>query len=178
MPAATICPRTETYRDVEKLLWKMVHDFRRRNGGDLDELYSVACEAYCIAYQSYDPSKGASFSTWVCWQVLGWLRTAARKERYHSIEKSAGDNTYEWEDTMHVFDSDMIAESLSTDAAYVFRLATKPPTELASAAAAKGGSGVNWRTTLRSYLKNLGWAKNRIVESFDEIAVALEDWED
>ena len=167
-------PRTETYRDVEKLIYRTCYDFARRYGGDIDELVSTGNEAYACAYNSYDPSRNALFSTWVRTQVWYALMNE-RKARYRIRERCAGDDTETWARNESEFDMDEFAIGLSPDSQHILGLLQTPPAALADVATAKGDHGINWRSTLKSYLRAAGWTHARVAESFAEIAQALQE---
>ena len=49
----------DRYPEVEKLIYRIVHNHQRRYGGEWDELLSLAHLGYALAARSYDPRKGS-----------------------------------------------------------------------------------------------------------------------
>src|SRR5574343_1138297 len=72
----------ETYRDVQRLLFKIIHNFQAKHGGDWDDLMSVADEAFVVAYQTYRPER-AQFTTWLQTKVYWALHSHLRDTIQH-----------------------------------------------------------------------------------------------
>src|SRR5258705_348875 len=64
--SANATARTETYHDVEKLIYQSVWEFIRYRGGDFHELLSVANETYLKCYDNpaFDTNR-SQFHTWL-----------------------------------------------------------------------------------------------------------------
>lgn len=168
---ATLDPRTETYRDVEKMIHQVAHKFARRYGGDHEELVSIAHEGFVLAYNSHDPAT-SNFTTWVYWQMWYAMMNSRRADARH-LAQPAGDAAVDWVAPEGGFDLDAFIEGLGNDAVTVLRLVFETPAEVAAVAEAKGGHALNLRSTIREYLRGLGWTAARIAESFEEIGDAL-----
>lgn len=54
----------ETYRDVDKLIYRIIHNFIKRYGGEFDDLLSMCNEAFVEAYITHNHTL-ASFTTWL-----------------------------------------------------------------------------------------------------------------
>lgn len=58
----------EAYRSVERLIWRVVIQYHKKHGGDLEELKSDADEGFMKALWTWDESKG-KFTTHV-WNMV------------------------------------------------------------------------------------------------------------
>lgn len=65
-------------------------------------------------------------------------------------------------------------DSLSEDARVWAGLSLDTPAEIAAVAEAKGSTPRNFRSSIRDYLRGLGWTVARINESFAEVRAVLE----
>ena len=159
-----------TYRDVEKLIYNVIHLFQRRFGGDFYELLSEANMAYLLALQSYRKDGGASFSTWtqtkVWYRLMDWLRGKMRQRRTEALDEDMFERKSE-------FSFEDFVAGLSPDARLVMRLTINTPTEILCVAVEMGGEPRNFKEATREFLRELGWANSRILESFEEIRKAL-----
>jgi hypothetical protein len=70
------CPKSETYYDVERMLWDNVWTFVRKYGhhyGTPDEIFSNLCVVFVRAYGLYDDDSPASFTTYLQRKLYGAL---------------------------------------------------------------------------------------------------------
>lgn len=182
--AALADARTETYRDVERLIWKTVYEFQRRYGGEFDELLSTANLAFAISYNTHDPGK-SSFVTWVRNYIWYTLMNDRRPALQHPVA-FLGDHDVDVKSTSpepDPFETALIDPSetaiadlfdlVSEDAAEVLGLVLNAPASLQARVMQKGGTPMNWRSTVREHLLALGWGAKRVNESFREIKEAL-----
>lgn len=169
----------ETYVDMERLIHATVWQFVRKHGGDVEELFSEAQMHFMECCQAWREGRNNSedlaveVRRWVWFGLFdthrtrtGHRRKVKRKMVTEGIELVAD---YRGQG----FDIVALCDQLSEDAAVVARLTLETPAELARVADAKGGEPRNLRSTIRAYLAGLGWAADRINESFDEIRRAL-----
>lgn len=168
---------TETYHDVENLVYKTVHDFIARYGGEFEELLGEAHYGFVIAYRDYTEGK-TKFSYWirfVVWKTLQERQRNQLRRRLPSVSLAAEEGQEGWEaETPHSgFCLMEFLDELTEDAKIVARLAVDTPLGLSKQMVAKGGSGTARRHVLRNYLEGLGWTAERIKESFSEIAHVL-----
>lgn len=168
MSALAVDAATATYTDVEKLIYKLIHKFIRRYGGDFEELKSVANYAFVQAYDEWD-SKKSSFSTTVSWYVnmhlLNELRDRIKRSSRVQYKNITGrDANYRQRHFANLLDT------LSDDAKEVAKLVIKAPAELIDA---MDYGELTPKKALRNYLLGLQWSKSRIVQSFNEIREAL-----
>lgn len=77
---------TEDFATITKMISKVTKKFQRQNGGDWDELQSVAHEAFLIARQKYNPrktgfeGKTVKFSSYVQTKVF-WALVNHQQEK-------------------------------------------------------------------------------------------------
>jgi DNA-directed RNA polymerase specialized sigma24 family protein len=180
---AIAAPITETYADVQKLIWHTCHRFARRNGGDVEEYVAEANVVYLKVYESWSPNMGTKFSGYLVtciWRRLIGVRNHARRHKpvWHAsldVEQPNGrtmasqvvDDRPEYRSLY-----DLVA-TLSADAAAVVQLVVDAPADLLAVAQGKGGQPRNWASSLRTRLRKAGWEPKRITETFEEIAGAL-----
>lgn len=172
-------PITETYEDVRRLIYHVCNQFARRYGGDVEELISDANVAYMKAYESWKPGRGTKFSTYVVvcvWRRLAALRKA--EQRRKAVWSRGLDDISP--DQLPVTAGHTIGdrfadllEELSEDTASVVRMVVNATSDISEVAEAKGGKYRNWRSTIRSHLRDIGWTHNRIRAAFEEIEAAF-----
>lgn len=164
---------TETYEDVERLIWDVVHKFHAKHGdryGTRQELFSEGCFAFLRAYQRYNPSKG-SFSTYVRNMTNYLLLELTRSETKRRIRMNVSDDDTEVADTSSPFSLSEFLDEVSEDTRAIVMLVLDTPGDLLHAM--RGEDNDNIQYLLRQYLVGLGWAKERIAECFTEISHAL-----
>lgn len=153
-----------TYLDVERLLWKIAHDFAQKYGGDVEEYFSDSLLAFMRAYRTYHTAH-VSFTTWLrtaAWRaMLDSYRTRlgkiARRKLNGGLE-TAADLSVLADTTPAPFDIEVFSPDVQTVIRLVFDL---PPDIQTSQTKAKN--------TLRKTLRALGWSAARIAETFTEI---------
>lgn len=155
----------ETYRDVEKLIYKMSWQAARQYGGDCDDYVSAANEAFMDAFASYDASQGTAFSTWLFWKIRGAITCEIRKPFTEPCDM----NSIAKEDQ---FDCDVFIRELKHDARIVVRMVIESPVDVFDLLHHKDIGSV-MRCGLYCKLKNIGWTVARISESFSEIRTAF-----
>lgn len=159
--------KSETYGDVEKLLFRLCHKIVCCDQCRFEDRMSTAREAFMRAYNSYDSTKGAQFSTWVYWQV----RTALLTRKNQCIKQSErfrnGLSKLPNRSRKPGF-MDLLWE-LSDDARDVVRIISEAPEEVTELWV----NNVDAQGMVRSYLRGAGWTATRITRSFSEIRKAL-----
>ena len=139
---------------------------RKHSSFRKDEALSVVDMAFIESFQSYDPDKGASFSTWFHWIAQKRLLTLLEKEiETISIEVDVVDPC-----SSHFLD---FVDELSEDARIVVELVLETPKELLRLIQDKWHPRRKTRDNLRQYLVRLGWSIDRVRESFGEIRRVL-----
>lgn len=168
---------TETYHDVENLVYKTVHEFIARYGGEFEEQAGDAHLSFVLAYHTYKEGK-TKFSYWTrftIWTELLEKQRESLRRRLPSVSLFADEGKDGWDaETPHSgFCLMEFLDELTEDARIVARLAVDTPLGLANQMVERGGSGTARRSVLRNYLEGLGWTAERIKESFTEIAHVL-----
>lgn len=158
MSTATVpCSAAASYPEVEGLAKWLVGKFRRRYGGDYDELISACHLAYCRAVHRFDPGKGVKFATYfsraAVLNMKNVIRTELRKRR---CRLSPTKFLCGIPDYRSQFDLNGLLENLSEDAATVLRLTLD----------LEGRGG---RKGLRKALQGMGWAAARCREAIREV---------
>ena len=163
----------DTYSSVRKMVHSVIHKFRRKYGGEPDDLESIAGEAYTKAYRSFDHSR-SGFTTHVWWSVWYALMND-RRERLQEGSRMPRADDYDLSDVerkemQHTF-GEWLSE-LSQDARTVALLAIHAPLEM-RLAMREDVPGVRKRHALVRFLKGMGWDKMRIRDTFQEVRRAL-----
>lgn len=68
-----------------------------------------------------------------------------------------------------------ISDELSDDAQTVMMLVLDTPSDVAKVIVGKGGQPRNFRSTIRDYLRGLGWSTLRVKESYAEMKRVLQE---
>lgn len=152
----------ESLKDVHKLMMKTVFTFRKRYGGDPDDLWSDAVWGFLQAYQTQDDNR-ASFVTWVQKRVWYEMLNSQRRRRRSVPTIPLTDEVIRSER----FDPQQFREGLSSNARIIVSIALNPPETIDS------DNPKTLRKRLRNMLKTIGWTMRQIKESFAEIREAL-----
>lgn len=171
---ADLHAQDETHRDVEKLIyrlcWKAVYKF----GGEWEDYVSAANEAFADAYASYDPAKGASFSTWLWWKIKGAIASERSQNSIQAKTVASGEDIdLDVLPGRSRFDMDQFASELSHDARTVVKMVVESPHEVWDLLHHKDISSCV-RGGLIRRLQAVGWTVARVAESFSEIREALQ----
>lgn len=75
------------------LIYKRAWAFSKATGVDFEDLVSEGVEAYLRAERTFNPSKGASLTTWAYIQVTGALQGYCARELHHV---HSSDEELEW----------------------------------------------------------------------------------
>lgn len=161
---------TETYQDVQRLLYKLAHKAARRYQLPFEDMLSEAHRCFMLAFGKYDGSRGASFVTYVYFVVHHQLATSAQKESPHRNHLEVKEEICGTVDPEGSFVGDLIA-SLDSDARMVVELLLRPPEELSRS---HGDVGVSrphhLLSSLRAWLQSHeGWSKERTDVAVDEV---------
>jgi len=173
----------ETYEDVKLLIDSQVHKFFAYYGqdyvkslcGPFEELRADCDQAFMTAYLSYKEEYG-KFSSWVAYKVwkfmLDALRRGASRERVTARYRKEVESRPTTTSNFNLF---TFMRSLPDDAREVVRLAIldTPGEVFLYLAEKRTNSPKLVRGALREYLRDLGWARRRVTESFRQIQEAL-----
>ena len=180
MPSAALLsadPHSEVYEDVRKLLYKVVHHFQSRFGGDFDELMSQANLHYQKAFVSYDPAMGR-FSKRVAYNVwYGLLDTARVRMRR---DNNASVSSCEQEVLNEVPEGipgrvEGIVREVSEDARIIIQTVLGWQDRSVWHGIVRRKQARNVRKALVEFLIDLGWSGDRIMQCMCEIKEALCD---
>ncbi len=169
-------PITDTYKDIERMIYQICHKFCSQYNESLEDLVGEANLAFSRSYKKYDSSRG-QFTTFIHWCIVNHLiqYTNRNKKRakvwmqgldddVHPIFKFATANDLDLKD---------FTDEMSADAKEVINLVFEGPQEIGYLIFRIGESKMNWRKALRTYLKNSGWSYRRVLKAFKEIREAL-----
>jgi DNA-directed RNA polymerase specialized sigma24 family protein len=168
---------TQTYQDVEKLLYQLAWQFHNTYGGDIRDWHSEAHLFFMKAYYSYNNDK-SKFTTWVHHCVRGGLRDYLKKfiskNQPSTVDTEGNDYMLLIPDTSNPFSNVIdLLDEVKDDGKLILRLIWGMPEDLKSSSIKKGKSGKHTKILVKKYLLKLGWTHNRIKDSFKEIGEAL-----
>lgn len=173
----TYDPVTETYFDVENLIYHVCNLFQEKHGGDHDDMVSLSHLVFVDCYRTWRPGK-APFSSYLSTCV--WRRLLEEKRKSLRLGYSLSldytnefDKKIDVEDSHREFDFAEFADALRKDAQYVLNLVLKTPEEIQQVADKKGGQIRNLKSTIREHLYAIGWGALRIKDAFEEISQCL-----
>lgn len=169
----------EGYASVRDLIFDQVYKFHRRYGGDVDDLTGDAHVAFMRGHAASLKANVTAeqypteIRRWVWYRGM-FDAMRVRLERKRNVKFSS---TADQEDTYiahtRTFSTDDFMDRLTPDGRIAASLVLTPPPEIEKCAAGKGGSPRNYKSTVRSYLRTMGWQNERINEAFEAIAGAL-----
>ncbi len=163
----------ETYKEMELLVYDTVHKFRRRYGGDFEELNSEANLIFMKACSTYNPEKG-QFSTWLVFLLRNGLIDNLKKRIKDSQHVTYGDIDEHRQDGSHQNHFLInLKDQLKEESKDVLSLILDMPKDLEAMTLLRGGHPSNLRSSLRDYLLEYGWTVNQIKNSFLDIKKAL-----
>ena len=164
----------ESHDSVERMVWKFARHFQRTAGLELTELKAVGDLAVIRAYDTWVPSRGASFPThvWYCVRnaMLTEVRRAKRRARERSIDPGLMDGMFGHRRTSVL---ERLWSEIGDDARTIILLVIEAPGELAAALAGSGRRKRARRAILDRALHR-GWERARTLTAFWEIEEALE----
>lgn len=170
----------EGYEIVSKLIFHQVHKFVRDYGGDFEDVLGEAHELFMKGHDHYvggvrtngvkiTHTYPTAIRRWIWYGLFDSMRSRLKRKSIATFEPLNGHETKPGS-PFYVMD---FVSSLSHDGEYVTELVLNPSEELAMTVEAKGGTMCNYRSTVRSTLRNEGWSKKRINKAFSEITKAL-----
>lgn len=174
---------TDTYKEVERLIWNEIHSFRRTYGYhfDEDDLLSEANEAFLKAYNTFDEDKG-KFSTYltICIyrRFLDVMYNKQQQNRLRTVSLDTTSTDGSLHETISAkqelgFNFEEYVEGWTEDSKTILRLILQTPTELSELVSGKGGEPRNWRSSIREYLLACGWDWYRVSDTYKEIRAVL-----
>lgn len=158
----------ETFKDVEKLIYKCVHNFISQHGGDFEELKSQSFLAFMESYKKYKADENASFSTWMTNQIRFSLINNRIKESRFSRYRQSDAIRQSYCSRLHE-----ILTDLEEDAKTIVNLIFETPADLMELIAKENGEMKKVKSILYFYLKNNGWSRRKIANAYLQIRRAL-----
>lgn len=174
---------TETYNDVEKLIYFVCHRFRKKYGGEFDELLSEANEIYMDAYRSHDPERGP-FHKHLQAKIWGGMISTLRKrlQRNRTVSVKRGkvfrvsdcsnvtiDESMKQRETIPFDERKLYA--MSRDARFIVDLARNPTREInfliTCMLTPKITTAEAHRRAIIDLLRHSGWNEKRIIRAFN-----------
>jgi DNA-directed RNA polymerase specialized sigma24 family protein len=174
----TLEPRTpmeETYEDVRMLIYHIANRFNARCGGDIEEQVAIGNLAFMSAYETWQPGKATKFSTYLSLIIWRKLHREFMKKKQQQARADMVHLGFDPTDDRRQFDIESLKDGLSCAGRYVLNLVTNPPVEVLETIQAKGGQARNISSTVKEYLRSLGWAQQQIMETWQEVGGTLED---
>lgn len=158
-------PVTETFEESRVLIRRVVAAFKRRKGGDYEEMEGEAHVAFMKAYETHDPGKGP-FDRWLAYRIRRHLIDKAAKIVYRQyIGRQVGLDVYrvkgrrEWR-------LEGLLDSLTLDGLEAIQAAFEAHVE--------GLTGGALKASVKRRLAEMDWDASRISAAFAEVREALE----
>ncbi len=148
------------YQEARALILELASKFRRRFGGDFEEIFADACLHWLRSRKTWDPAKGEAGkrARFKIWNGLldEWRRKQTRKI------------------PLEAYPPERIVDRSRRDLALRLKEASDDARRCAAAAITLAPVAPSrWRKMLIDYLLELGWAAARIKEAFGEIREVL-----
>lgn len=168
------------YEEVELQITRVVLKYLREYAWmDPHELKSAAHLGFMDAVASFNPRRGARFSTWCRAKVANRIKDAVRDK----LKKTLTNKTFTQTEeevmssvpgrTPVEFDVDGLVARLGKETGEVVLLALDPPLPIRRAAKGKTDDGEVMRKAVMKYLQDGGWSAFRVKSVFREIRRAL-----
>lgn len=165
-------PKTVTYLEVRNMLRKIVCDYRRRNGGNFDELMSEAHLGFVKAYESYDPKRG-QFTTHCWWQVMNALKTYSYERVKARRYRLKADAFWDSAAISPEFDLGVKLSEAEGDIQTVAWLALEPTIDIVHGCRLSGETTDVLRYKIYEHLLEQGWTTERVLQAFQDAKEAI-----
>ena len=179
----------QVFEAVKWLIWKACADFKRRNGGDVEEYFAESCYWFLVSIlPKYSPDRGKSFSGWTYQRVINHLQDVTRRGyQKNEILPRTFDVTLDQMESRPEFDLRWFKKSVSRDAAVLVHMVTQVSTgnlykELTRAGFTAHSSKARQkkpnpklvkRVVWQELRKTWEWEPNRVLKAFCEVRSAL-----
>lgn len=169
----------ETFLELEQILEKAVRSFILKHGMSLsryyDEMYSDALVSFMDAYEHYTAANHTGTMPFV--QYLRWVIKVRLIDHIVRPGKKKADREERSINTEDLSSRDFnlqdMLDSLSSDGQKLTKMILDSPRELATIIADKGAKPIDYRTTIRKHLREIGWTAKRIRQTFLEVKEVL-----
>ena len=173
----------EAYKQWEKFIYYVCHNFKGKYNGDVDEYISQANTIFATkAYQAWNPdpetqkcSNETHFRSWIWMCLLDIYRPIWTKStKYGAIVEPEVLENVAQKNLANFLDYEHLKHSLSKDAFTTLRLILNPPTELQTVIDGKGGTPRNYKSSVKQYLQStMKWNRLRVIAAFEELGGEL-----
>lgn len=164
---------TETYQDIQNLIYDVVWKFKKAHGGDFDEMVSEANVIYMDAYLNHNPNR-ANFTSWLYRKLIWGLSERHRTLLLKNHREQTSGEMYEFSSpTVRRPFYELLTE-LGQDARTIVELILEMPEVMEQNALSNGTTPRNIQSALHIYLKTFfGWTEKHVLDTFREIAEVI-----
>jgi len=179
---------TESFKEIQNMLHKIVLSHYQTYGGDLDDLFSEAQEIFLLAHMRHDELK-SSLNTWIYFIVSHGLKDYCRREsrRLHGCKNVSLENLTSRNPTSILpvpikleakkkrKDLEVLLSQVGDDCKNIIYLILFPPQDFEEEASRQKKPS-QWKNFIREYLHfNMKWTINRTKKAFNELKRAMEE---
>ena len=163
----------KTFRELETMLEGAIRSFiykhRMNMARHYDEMYSDALSSFMDAFEHYDENTGKMpFAQYLRFIVTHRLidhiirpgKKRSDKESRVVNKKDKAPREFQFQDLL---------DSLTPDGQELAKLIIDSPRELSILIANKGCRPIDYRSTIRKHLREIGWTAKRIKQTFLEV---------
>ncbi len=162
---------TETYEDLQKLVYKTAWEFWKSHGGDIDDLIAQANLIFIDAFDTYDSECGTELSTWVVssvwYKLLGYVRKENGDRPHTQIDKVFVETFPTANKNFSVLE---LIDEMTQDAHIVLRLFFETPRDVVVDLLDTKKRMFYVQRAMQKRLKNrlrqMDWSARRIKEAF------------
>lgn len=169
--APVYTPEMDSYKDVENLIYNLIHKYQKRYGGEWDDLLAECNLAFSYAYKTYNPER-SKFSTWVYWAVntclMENLRQTGRASQIKIVSLEELKKIPSHRHSRNIIDK---ASELSESARIIAQELAHPclDVRLNLKILGKRESPRRLRRGVAMYLQDQGWSEREITNGFAEL---------
>jgi len=183
---------TESFKEIQNMLHKIVLSHYQTYGGDLDDLFSEAQEIFLMAHMRHDELK-SSLNTWIYFIVSHGLKDYCRREsrKLHGCKNVSLENLMVKNYHEHTAftvpipiqmkakekrkDLEVLLSQVGDDCKNIIYLILFPPQDFEEEASRQKKPS-QWKNFIREYLHfNMKWTINRTKKAFNELKRAMEE---
>lgn len=163
-----------TYEDVQAMITGAAAHYNHKCPVGFDYWLSEANWIFMEAYYSYDPGEGMEFSSWLYFLLYRRLTSVTRKHARIAAQANLS-RIREDVESKKVRLQDFIS-NLSNDAKEVVSIIVDSPNDVKLALLSRPTREplpIKMKQCLLEFLSDIGWANDRIFDTFTEITEAL-----
>jgi len=165
---------TETYKDVQKLIYATAWNFWKIHGGDVEDLVAQANLIFIDAFDTYDSNK-SKLTTWLTFKIRKGLFRYMKKEVLRRRNGIAIDDRLVESIPTRKRDISVMdfLDELNSDAIVVLQMFLETPRDILVDMLNRHGriDGVRAHLKMRlgNRLRQMGWGTSRIKRAFEII---------